>query len=197
MATSTVQIAAPCEAVYEVIADAAGWERWLTTHGGWPDGPPDALHQGARFRQTAVLLTVPDVVTWTVETDAPQARLALRGKGSWGVAARLSFACTGDAQTTSVVAAVEFLVPAIGPLRGLRDQGAALVVEDVAHSLRRLDAVLRGEDPDAIPAPVIGELPPAVAMIVRLVGRIRPQADAHDTGADVDRAIDELNRRTA
>jgi hypothetical protein len=79
----------------------------------------------------------------------------------------------------------------------LRDQGAALVVEDVAHSLRRLDAVMRGEDPDAIPAPVIGELPPAVAMMARLARRIRSQADPQDTGADVDRALRELNRRTA
>src|SRR4051794_39546920 len=76
------KVAAPPEAVADVIVDLPGWPEWFALHKGWVEDPPAVAEPGVRFRHRVRILGVPAEIEWEViEVDVPH-RFSMKGKGS-------------------------------------------------------------------------------------------------------------------
>jgi hypothetical protein len=141
--TDTV-IDAPLEEIYAQVADHAHWEAWLPMHAGWPDGPPDSVEQGARFRQRLGHLGIYDTVLFTVVENAAPTKLVLHGQGNHGANARLTFRLQpGPADSTTVSAEVEVIGKLIGPVNRLAKLG---LQTQLRSSMRELEQRLHARN---------------------------------------------------
>lgn len=119
------EVAAPPEAVAEVIVDLPRWDEWFALHKGWSQDPPPRAEVGVHFRHRVRILGVPAEITWEVtEVDAPH-RFAMKGKGSQRTSAAVRFEVTPVAAGSliSIEADIGGLVlrPVKGQLRSWLD----------------------------------------------------------------------------
>lgn len=73
------------------LTDHSRWDRWLTLHEGWPDGPPATVAEGARFRQRLGQLGVHDTVSVTILENRAPAVFVVAGTGTYGADIHLAF----------------------------------------------------------------------------------------------------------
>jgi carbon monoxide dehydrogenase subunit G len=99
-ASSSVEVAAPPARVWEVITDLSTCDEWLVIHVGFPDGAPDALAEGTRYKQTVTLLGLSQDVSWTVTELSPERRLEFTGKGPAGTRLKAAYVLDGDGDAT-------------------------------------------------------------------------------------------------
>src|SRR5258707_1670258 len=87
--STTTDIPAPPQKVWEAIATPATYERWMTIHTKWKDDVPRRFSPGATAAEVVTMLGMPNTITWTVEdVEAPS---LLRISGTRMARVRVSF----------------------------------------------------------------------------------------------------------
>jgi carbon monoxide dehydrogenase subunit G len=89
--TTSTQIAAAPEQVFEVITDFARAGEWQTVHTGWPAGQPESAGVGDTFRQQVTMMGMPAEVAWTVKQREAPSTYELEGAGPMGAILRSLF----------------------------------------------------------------------------------------------------------
>jgi uncharacterized protein YndB with AHSA1/START domain len=141
---SEMEIAAPPEAVWEVVMDPHRLGDWVTTHHALGDGAPRELSAGSTFRQTLKLSGAKFEVAWTVvECERPR-RIVWDGDGPKGSSAGVVYELEpSDADTTKFRYENEFELPggALGRLAA-RTVGAATAKREAERSLVNLKRLI-------------------------------------------------------
>jgi carbon monoxide dehydrogenase subunit G len=146
---SEIEIAAPPEAVWEVVMDPHRLGDWVTTHHALGDGAPRQLSAGSTFKQTLKLSGARFEVDWTVaECDRPR-RVVWDGDGPKGSSAKVRYGLEpigeGGGEATMFSYENEFELPggALGRLAG-RTVGAATAKREAERSLANLKRLIEG-----------------------------------------------------
>jgi len=137
--TSTLDIPAAPQAVWDVATDLSRYGEWNISHTGFPDGTP-ATEEGTTFREQITIMGMPGEATWTIaETIAPE-RTVWTGAGPMGITlgTRLELAPSGDGTTVSISVSFDG-----GPLAGpMGATVAASAEKGAAQSLEKLAALV-------------------------------------------------------
>jgi carbon monoxide dehydrogenase subunit G len=110
-----IEIAAPPEAVYEVLLDAQQLKRWVTIHRGLEDAPEGDLRKGSTLTQCLKLAGREFRVRWTVVENERAKRVVWNGKGPVRSKAKVIYELSGDGDGTRFSYANEYDLPG-GPL---------------------------------------------------------------------------------
>jgi uncharacterized protein YndB with AHSA1/START domain len=118
MARAEAFVAAPPEAVFQELADPAGYADWVVGARAVPRVDPDWPAPGAAFSYRAglPLLTISDETV--VEEADPPGRLVLRVEAGLLPAARVTFELKPEAGGTRVVLIEDLAHPALNLLAG-------------------------------------------------------------------------------
>lgn len=172
-----IRLAAPREQLFAMFTDHSSWPQWFEAHAGWPDGPPPAITAGARFRQQMTFLGGHDTMNWTVKRLESPHTLVLDGTGTVAPGSCLLGFELHPAGTDTRMALTARLSAPIPRLLLNRFERALL--REFEYSMQRLDARLRGEDPEAIAAPTPTELgvPARLNPLLRLATRLAPHLE--------------------
>jgi carbon monoxide dehydrogenase subunit G len=137
--TSTLDIPAAPQAVWDVATDLSRYGEWNISHTGFPDGTPTA-EEGTTFREQITIMGMPGEATWTIaETIAPE-RTVWTGAGPMGITlgTRLELAPSGDGTTVSISVSFDG-----GPLAGpMGATVAASAEKGAAQSLEKLASLV-------------------------------------------------------
>ena len=139
--TTSIDIQAPAEAVWDLVCDLDRMGEWVSIHRDFPTPPPADVETGTRFEQTLAVAGTPFKVEWTaVEVRAPQ-QLSWEGTGPAGTTARTTYSLTAEGDGTRFGYENEFKLPAgaIGEAAGGVIAGSAEREADA--SLVRLKAL--------------------------------------------------------
>ncbi|HEX4109463.1 MAG TPA: SRPBCC family protein [Solirubrobacteraceae bacterium] len=153
MATVRVDIDIPAEPerVFDALVDLECYERWVSGHEGWPDGPPE-LREGTVFRQRMRLMRWTGDMEWTIaELQAPS-HIALEGRGALGVRGRTRYELKGSDRGTNLHVTSEFGGgPASGAMRAVVTRKVQAACEE---SLARLSELIAEEPSPARASPL-------------------------------------------
>jgi uncharacterized protein YndB with AHSA1/START domain len=143
---SEIEIAAPPEAVWDVLMDPHRLGDWVTTHVALGDETPAELEEGSSFEQKLKVGGPGFKVTWkVVEAECPR-RVEWNGDGPAGSGARVVYELepAGD-DATKFSYENEFKLPggALGRLAG-RTVGAAAAKREAERSLANLKKLIEG-----------------------------------------------------
>jgi len=143
---SEIEIAAPPEAVWDVLMDPHRLGDWVTTHVALGENAPSELSAGSTFTQKLKLGGPKFEVTWTVvEADRPR-RVEWTGDGPAGSSAGVVYEleAKGDDATTFRYEN-EFKLPGgrLGKLAG-KTVGAATAKREAERSLQNLKRLIEG-----------------------------------------------------
>jgi carbon monoxide dehydrogenase subunit G len=107
--STTTEIPAPPEKVWEAIATPATYEKWMTVHTKWKDEVPGRFSPGATAAEVVTMLGMPNTITWTVEEFEEPSLLRISGTGMAGVRVAFVFEVAPDGNGGSnASAAAEF-----------------------------------------------------------------------------------------
>ena len=110
----SIEIAAPPEAVYEVVMDPHRLEDWVTVHAGLHD-PPDRLSKGAELGQSIKVAGQRFKVEWLVVKAEEPRSVEWDGRGPMGTKARVAYELEDRGGSTSFHYTNEYDFPG-GPL---------------------------------------------------------------------------------
>ena len=137
--TSTLDIPASQQAVWDVATDLARYGEWNISHTGFPDGTPQT-EAGAKFREQITIMGMPGEANWEItEATAPE-RTVWTGAGPMGITlgTRLELAASGDGTAVSISVSFDG-----GPLAGpMGATVAASAEKGAAQSLEKLRDLL-------------------------------------------------------
>jgi carbon monoxide dehydrogenase subunit G len=141
MVERTIQIAAPPEAIYDVVMDPKRLGDWVTIHHELEKAPAGKLRKGSRLTQSLRLAGRKFRVNWTVvETDP--ARVVWEGRGPVASRARVEYGFSPNGKGTRFSYSNEYELPG-GPLGKIAGRAVAKVTEkELEGSLRRLKSLL-------------------------------------------------------
>lgn len=94
--STTADVPAAPEKVWEAIATPATYADWMTIHTRWKDDVPPRFWQGASAAEVVTMLGMPNTITWTVEEYEEPARLRISGTGMAGVQVSFVFEVASD-----------------------------------------------------------------------------------------------------
>jgi uncharacterized protein YndB with AHSA1/START domain len=94
--STTTEIDAPPERVWDAISNPATYERWLTIHTKWKDDVPARFSAGASASEVVTMLGMPNTITWTVDEFEEPSRLRISGTGMAGVKVAFTFEVASD-----------------------------------------------------------------------------------------------------
>ncbi len=137
--TSTLDIPASPQAVWDVATDLSRYGEWNISHTGFPDGTP-ATEAGAKFREQITIMGMPGEASWEItEATAPE-RTVWTGAGPMGIilGTKLELAPSGDGTSVSISVSFDG-----GPLAGpMGATVAASAEKGAAQSLEKLAALV-------------------------------------------------------
>jgi carbon monoxide dehydrogenase subunit G len=137
-----IQIAAPPDAVYDLITDASRLADWVTIHQGIEGKVPAELEEGAQLTQCLKLAGRGFKVRWTVVESRRPHRLAWDGRGPVRSHARVVNALTPKDGGTLFSYTNEYDLPG-GPLGRMAGPMVQRVTGgELEESLRRLKALV-------------------------------------------------------
>ena len=87
----SIEIAAPPDAVYEVVMDPKRLDDWVTVHDSLVHAPDGVLEQGDELAQKLRLAGQCFKVTWKVEVAHRPRDVEWEGRGPFGTKARVSY----------------------------------------------------------------------------------------------------------
>ena len=90
--TTSIDLRAPLNRVWDLVTDPQRLPDWVTIHAGFPDGAPAALEQGTTFKQQLKMAGQDVEVTWTVAELREGEELVWDGEGPMGATARARYA---------------------------------------------------------------------------------------------------------
>jgi carbon monoxide dehydrogenase subunit G len=116
--TTSVELPAAPEAVWEQLSNPNNFEKWLTIHTKWKGDPPAQFSKGAQATEVVTMLGMANSIAWTVEEYEAPTKLVISGTGMAGVKTRfaLSVAPSGDGSLASIEAEFsgQMIVGALG-----------------------------------------------------------------------------------
>jgi hypothetical protein len=137
--TSTLDIPASPQAVWDVATDLSRYGEWNISHTGFPDGTP-ASEAGAKFREQITIMGMPGEANWEIaEAVAPELTV-WTGAGPMGIVlgTKLELAPSGDGTSVSISVSFDG-----GPLAGpMGATVAASAEKGAAQSLEKLAALV-------------------------------------------------------
>jgi len=137
----TTEFAAAPQRVWAVLTDLDRIGEWVEEHRGFPDGAPDALAEGVRYKQTLAAAGRDVDLEWTVvDHDEPRS-LAFDGEGPGGSTATLRYELSEAGGGTHMVYKTSFELPG-GPLGSVVGKLAAPGEDDARETLERLRALV-------------------------------------------------------
>lgn len=90
--TTSVELPATPEKVFEVAADPNSFEKWLTLHVKFKGDLPAQLAAGSQYTEVISMMGMPNTITWTVdEYEAPK-KMKVSGTGMAGVKVAITIA---------------------------------------------------------------------------------------------------------
>ena len=139
--STTTDIPAPPEKVWEAISMPATYEKWLTIHTKWKDGVPARFAAGANAAEVVTMLGMPNTITWTVEEFQEPSLLRISGTGMADVKVAFVFEVAPDGNGGSKASAsAEFegqmIVGAVG--KAVEKDG----LKNLEESLGKLSALV-------------------------------------------------------
>lgn len=139
-----VSIAAPPEAVYEVIMDPWRLEEWVTIQVCLESAPQGVLRQGSELTQRLKLAGQAFVVSWKVVENEPARRVVWVGRGPMRSKASVTYELEPNGDSTRFSYANEFSLPG-GPLGRMAGPVVRRVTAgELENSLERLRALVEG-----------------------------------------------------
>ncbi len=132
-AETTVDVAAPPEAVFDLLMDPRRLGEWVTAHRSVSEVPSGGLEQGSSFRQELCLARVDFEVEWTVtKLDSPR-RAEWKGTGPRGTRALVVYELAAKGEGTEFHYVNEVKLPA-----GVAGKAAGVVASRPAqHAMKR------------------------------------------------------------
>ncbi len=94
--STTVDIPAAPEKVWEAITTPATYDQWLTIHTKWKDDVPERFSLGTRAAEVVTMLGMPNTITWTVDEFEEPSKLTISGTGMAGVKTTFQFEVQSD-----------------------------------------------------------------------------------------------------
>jgi uncharacterized protein YndB with AHSA1/START domain len=94
--STTVEIPATPEQVWQVISTPATYEQWLTIHTKWKGNVPETFSHGASASEVVTMLGMPNTITWTVDEFESPSRMSISGTGMAGVKVAFGFVVEAD-----------------------------------------------------------------------------------------------------
>jgi hypothetical protein len=79
------EILAPLESVWEIVKDPSRYGDWNVTHTGFPDGTPRAYAEGMTVRERLVIMGMPAEARWTITRYEDLDGVAMVGAGPMGI----------------------------------------------------------------------------------------------------------------
>jgi carbon monoxide dehydrogenase subunit G len=141
MVERTIQIAAPPEAIYDVVMDPKRLGDWVTIHHELDKAPAGKLRKGSRLTQSLKLAGRRFRVNWTVVENDP-GRVVWEGRGPVASRARVEYGFSPNGKGTRFSYSNEYELPG-GPLGKMAGRAVAKVTEkELEGSLRRLKSLL-------------------------------------------------------
>ena len=134
--SSSIDIPAPPDKVWEAITDLNVYGQWMTLHAAFPEGVPDKLEQGTSYKEKVKVLGMPGDVAWTVTEYDEARRIALDGEGPMGTKVRAVFVLEETGEGSKVAYESEFGGAALAPLQGAIDKEAQKAGEESLQKLR-------------------------------------------------------------
>jgi carbon monoxide dehydrogenase subunit G len=94
--STTLDISAAPEKVWEVITRPDSYEQWLSIHTKWKDDVPERFSQGTRAAEVVTMLGMANTIIWTVDEFEEPSRLTISGTGMAGVKTTFQFEVASD-----------------------------------------------------------------------------------------------------
>jgi uncharacterized protein YndB with AHSA1/START domain len=123
---ASIEIRAPCKAVWDVVTDLSRLGEWVTIHEGFDGSPPNSVHEDTRFTQRVAVAGKDFDVEWTATEVSEPELLEWQGTGPGGSTARTRYELSGNGETTFTY------ISKLDPPAGKLGDAAATVVEDSA-----------------------------------------------------------------
>jgi uncharacterized protein YndB with AHSA1/START domain len=79
------EILAPLESVWEIVKDPSRYGDWNVTHTGFPDGTPDGYAEGMTVRERLVIMGMPAEARWTITSYQDPGGVSMVGNGPMGI----------------------------------------------------------------------------------------------------------------
>jgi uncharacterized protein YndB with AHSA1/START domain len=137
--TSTLDIPASPQAVWDVATDLSRYGEWNISHTGFPDGTP-ASEAGAKFREQITIMGMPGEANWEIAEAVAPERTVWTGAGPMGIVLGTKLELTPSGDGTTVAISVSFDG---GPLAGpMGATVAASAEKGAAQSLEKLAALV-------------------------------------------------------
>jgi uncharacterized protein YndB with AHSA1/START domain len=95
-----IDIAAPPQRVYDVVADPTCLGEWVTIQEELEEAPEGDLKAGSRLRQRMRVAGQRFHLSWTVVEADPPSRIVWEGKGPMGTKARAVYELSGNGDGT-------------------------------------------------------------------------------------------------
>ena len=95
------EVDAPADAVWAKLTDTSSYGDWLSTHVGYPDGPPE-LAEGATFKEKVTIMGMPGEVDWTVTKFEPGSAVEMEGTGPMGTKLNAAYRVESNGGGTTV-----------------------------------------------------------------------------------------------
>lgn len=138
--STSVELPAAPEKVFEVAADPNNFEKWLTLHVKFKGDVPAQLTAGAQYTEVISMMGMPNTITWTVdEYEAPK-KMKVSGTGMAGVQVAITIAVepVGDGAKLDLSTDFEgqMIVGALG--KAIEKQGLA----ELDKSIEQFKALL-------------------------------------------------------
>lgn len=111
----SIEIAAPPEAIYDVVMDPARLADWVTVHQELVDAPSGVLDEGDELAQKLKVAGQSFKVEWTVSKAERPRDVEWEGRGPMGTKARVSYDLEGKGEGTLFNYVNEYELPG-GPL---------------------------------------------------------------------------------
>lgn len=141
--STTREIRAPLEEVWEIVKDPRRYGDWNVTHTGFPDGTPDLYAEGMTIRERLVIMGMPAEAKWTITLYEDLGGVVMVGDGPMGITLRQRLSLTRKGGGT--VAEVATSIDGSRLLRPIVDSLAQAARRAAGESLEQLTA-LAGDD---------------------------------------------------
>lgn len=136
--TNVIEIAAPPQAVWDVLLEVETMAEWMTVHDGFPEDPSGQLEPGFRFKEKVKIIGMSGEVSWKVVDFEPPEFLRLEGKGTGGTKLKAAYRIepAGDGSRLSYESELGGL--ALRPIKGRVEKEANAAGKESLENLRDL-----------------------------------------------------------
>lgn len=88
--STSIELPATPEKVFEIASDPSSFEKWLTIHSTWKGDLPARFSKGAQLTEVVSMMGMPNTITWTVDEFEEPSKVAISGTGMAAVKIAIS-----------------------------------------------------------------------------------------------------------